>query len=279
MGIKVLRLVMTICFTVSNPKFSAENLLQNRLKFVIRSFKKLWQENSMKPVAIFRHLPIEGPGYFATFLDNNHIPWRLIKIDAGEKPPASIDEFSGLVFMGGPMSVNDDLPWIESSLALIRQAIATDVPVLGHCLGGQLMAKALGAVISANPVKEMGWSEVSVPDNPVARSWFDDLSTFLSFHWHGETFSLPRGATCILSSPYCENQAFALGTHLGMQCHVEMTERMIRDWCSVGAEEIASLNESSVQSIAEIEKNLPERVAELNAVAERLYIKWIVNLR
>ncbi len=233
----------------------------------------------MKPVAIFRHLPIEGPGYFATFLDNNHIPWRLIKIDAGEKPPASIDEFSGLVFMGGPMSVNDDLPWIESSLALIRQAIATDVPVLGHCLGGQLMAKALGAVISANPVKEMGWSEVSVPDNPVARSWFDDLSTFLSFHWHGETFSLPRGATCILSSPYCENQAFALGTHLGMQCHVEMTERMIRDWCSVGAEEIASLNESSVQSIAEIEKNLPERVAELNAVAERLYIKWIVNLR
>ena len=97
----------------------------------------------MKPVAIFRHLPIEGPGYFATFLDNNHIPWRLIKIDAGEKPPTSIAEFSGLVFMGGPMSVNDDLPWIENSLTLIRQADTDDVPVLGHCLGGQLMAKAL----------------------------------------------------------------------------------------------------------------------------------------
>jgi GMP synthase-like glutamine amidotransferase len=97
----------------------------------------------MKPVAIFRHIPIEGPGYFATFLDNNHIPWRLIKIDAGEKPPASIDEFSGLVFMGGTMSVNDDLPWIGQELSLIRQAVAADVPVLGHCLGGQLMAKAL----------------------------------------------------------------------------------------------------------------------------------------
>ncbi|MBS0586867.1 MAG: type 1 glutamine amidotransferase [Proteobacteria bacterium] len=233
----------------------------------------------MKPVAIFRHIPIEGPGYFATFLDNNHIPWRLIKIDAGEKLPASIDEFSGLVFMGGTMSVNDDLPWIKQELSLIRQAVAADVPVLGHCLGGQLMAKALGGTISANPVKEMGWGEVSVPDNAVAREWFGGLTGFNSFHWHGEAFSIPQDATCILSSPYCANQAFAMGMHLGMQCHVEMTERLVIDWCSVGAEELASLDEPSVQPLEEIEKDLPERVAALNAVAERLYKKWIVNLK
>ncbi|SEF45404.1 type 1 glutamine amidotransferase [Nitrosomonas ureae] len=233
----------------------------------------------MKPVAIFRHLPIEGPGYFATFLDNNHIPWRLIKVDAGEKLPNSIDEFSGLVFMGGSMSVNDDLPWIKSSLSLIRQAVTQDMPVLGHCLGGQLMAKALGSVVRANPVKEMGWGEVTVPNHPIAREWFGDLATFNSFHWHGETFSLPQDATCILSSQYCENQVFALGMHLGMQCHVEMTERLVRDWCSVAAEELASLNEASVQSMDEIEKNLPERVAALNSVADRLYKKWIVHLK
>ena len=233
----------------------------------------------MKPVAIFRHIPIEGPGYFATFLDNNHIPWRLIKIDAGEKLPDSIDEFSGLVFMGGTMSVNDDLPWIEQELSLIRQAVAADVPVLGHCLGGQLMAKALGGAVTANPVKEMGWGEVTVPDNPVAREWFGDLTGFNSFHWHGEAFSIPQGATRIMSSPYCENQAFAMGMHLGMQCHVEMTERLVIDWCSVGAEELASLNQPSVQSLEEIEKNLAERITALNAVAERLYLKWAVNLR
>jgi len=236
----------------------------------------------MKPVAIFRHLPIEGPGYFATFLDNNHIPWRLIKIDAGENPPKDIIEFSGLVFMGGPMSVNDDLPWIHSSLALIRQAVDTDVPVLGHCLGGQLMAKALGGKISANPVKEMGWGEVTVLDNAVAKSWFGDLTQFESFHWHGETYSLPPDAQCILSSSYCENQAFAMDMHLGMQCHVEMTERMVRDWCSVAAEELVTLLDSdqpAVQSINEIEKDLSQRVENLHSVAQRLYLKWIGYLK
>lgn len=233
----------------------------------------------MKPVAIFRHLPIEGPGYFATFLDNNHIPWQLVKIDAGEKPPASISHFSGLVFMGGPMSVNDDLPWIEASLNLIRQAIELDIPVLGHCLGGQLMAKALGGTVFQNPVKEMGWGKVTVKNNQEARTWFDEIKEFETFHWHGETFSIPDNATCLLSNEHCENQAFSLGIHLGMQCHVEMTERMVKDWCDVSYEEIIQLNESTVQSPSEIEADLTGKVERLNAVAERLYNKWIAALK
>ncbi|MDR4518992.1 MAG: type 1 glutamine amidotransferase [Nitrosomonas sp.] len=232
----------------------------------------------MKPVAIFRYLPIEGPGYFATFLDNNHIPWELIKIDAGAKLPANIDSYSGLVFMGGSMSVNDDLPWIEPSMNLIRLAVRHDVPLLGHCLGGQLIAKALGGFVTHNLFKEMGWGNVTVAENQVARAWFDDITEFETFHWHGETFSPPEGATCILSSPHCENQAFAMGIHLGMQCHVEMTERMVKDWSDVNFQEIIQMNEPAVQSPAEMEKNLAERVAKLNAVADRLYAKWISAL-
>ena len=102
----------------------------------------------MKPVAIFRQSPAEGPGYLSTFLDSHHIPWQLIKIDAGEDPPSTINQFSGLVFMGGSMSVNDDLPWIGSELKLIRQAVSSDIPLLGHCFGGQLISKALGGVVS-----------------------------------------------------------------------------------------------------------------------------------
>jgi len=96
----------------------------------------------MKPVAIFRHSPTEGPGYFATYLDSRDLPWRLLEIDRGQAVPTRTENFSGLVFMGGPMSVNDDLPWIAPVLELIRRAVAADVPVLGHCLGGQLMSKA-----------------------------------------------------------------------------------------------------------------------------------------
>ena len=106
----------------------------------------------MKPVAIFRHSPTEGPGYFATYLETHRLPWRLVAVDEGEKVPTRAGHFSGLVFMGGPMSVNDDLPWITPVLDLIRDGVASQVPVLGHCLGGQLMSKALGGSVGRNAI-------------------------------------------------------------------------------------------------------------------------------
>ena len=234
----------------------------------------------MKPVAIFRFFPIEGPGYFATFLDNNHIPWQLICIDQGERLPVNINSFSGLALMGGPMSVNDNLPWLEPVLALIKQAVANDVPVVGHCLGGQLLSKALGGVVAASPIKELGWGKVSVADNPVAHEWLGALKEFESFHWHGETFSLPAEAMLLLSSPYCKNQAFALGVHLGMQCHVEMTEDMVRDWSKVNAAEIVqNLTSPAVQSAEAMQTNLVSRVPQLHVIADRLYGKWISALK
>lgn len=233
----------------------------------------------MKPVAIFRHIAGEGPGYLATFLDRHSIPWQIIRVDAGEAVPTNPQDFSGLVFMGGPMSVNDPLPWVTEELSLIRAAVAQDIPVLGHCLGGQLMAKALGAKVTKNPQKEIGWGGVSVLDNPVARKWFDDLREFISFHWHGETFSLPDGATRILESPYCAQQAFALGPHLGMQCHVEMTQTMIGKWCESGAAEIAAADSPTVQQPAEMHAGIPLHLTALNAVADRVYGKWIAGLK
>lgn len=233
----------------------------------------------MKPVAIFRHAPSEGPGYFATFLDSHGIPWQLFRIDAGDALPADARQFSGLVFMGGPMSVNDDLPWIPHSLELIRQAVQADIPVLGHCLGGQLMAKALGGVVGRNPVKEIGWGGVAVADNATARAWFGETNKFDAFHWHGETFTLPPGATGILGNIHCVNQAFALGKNLGMQCHIEMTEEMVREWCKLGEGEISPASASpAVQQPAEILENLADRVKTLNATAQKIYKKWIAGL-
>ncbi len=233
----------------------------------------------MKPVAIFRHFGTEGPGYFATFLDRRSIPWQLVGIDAGDPVPHDAGAFSGLVFMGGPMSVNDDLPWIPPALDLIRQAKAKDIPLLGHCLGGQLMAKALGGSVGKNPVKEIGWGGVSVADSAAGRDWFGDVKGFLSFHWHGETFVPPPGSETILSSPYCANQAYVLGKHLGMQCHVEMTEDMVKEWAHQGTDEVAAASNSpAVQTAEAMAQNLAGRVADLNAVADRLYTRWVEGL-
>ena len=237
------------------------------------------ENESMKPIAIFRHSPGEGPGYFATFLDRHALPWRLLRIDAGDAIPTDCSGFSGLALFGGPMSVNDPLPWIARECALIRQAVAQSIPVIGHCLGGQLLAKALGAAVGPNPVKEIGWGEARVLDNAAARDWFGDLRSFLSFHWHGETFGLPAGAARILESEYCAAQAFASGPHLGLQCHVEMTEAMIRHWCLIGAEEIAAHPGPSVQQPAAMQADLTERLGALNAVADRLYQRWIAGLK
>ena len=232
----------------------------------------------MKPVAIFRHSPTEGPGYFATFLDAHRIPWRLVKVDAGEPVPASPGEFSGLAFMGGPMSVNDDLLWIRKVLALINSAAQADIPMLGHCLGGQLMSKALGGKVTRNGVKEIGWGSVAVADSAVARDWFGTIREFTGFHWHGETFTIPPNAIHIAESPYCANQAFALGKHLGMQCHVEMTPQLIRSWCEDWEKELVRKAAPSVQTPAQMFEGLDERVRSLNRIADGLYERWINGL-
>ena len=234
----------------------------------------------MKPVAVFRHTHTEGPGYFATYLQNKNIPLELIKIDEGAALPSDPERYSGLVLMGGPMSVNDDLPWIAPELALIRAAVQRDVPVLGHCLGGQLIAKALGAAVTSTPVKEIGWGEVSIVDHPLARIWFEStLASFTAFHWHGETFAIPEGATRILESAHCPNQAYVMGKHLGMQCHVEMTRDMIETWCAVGQDEIATAHSPAVQTPQQMAQDMENKLAALNAVAAQLYNHWIQGLK
>jgi len=234
----------------------------------------------MKPVAIFRHISTEGAGYFAEFLNEHAIPWELIRIDEGDPVPQNARDYSGLVFMGGPMSVNDDLPWILFVLPLIRDAFAHDIPLLGHCLGAQLISKALDGVVGKNPVKEIGWGKVEVSDNDIARDWFGDIKTFEAFHWHGETFSLPQGAVHLLSSANCANQAYAIGKHLALQCHVEMTGKMIAEWCEAGKQEVAdSTNSPAVQSTLEMQAQMQAKLPGLHLVAARLYRNWIHGLQ
>ena len=232
----------------------------------------------MKPVAIFRHHPTEGPGYFATYLSRCGRPWQLIRIDAGEPVPSDPSSFGGIALMGGPMSVNDPLPWIAPITELIRSCVSADVPVIGHCLGGQLMAKAMGGNVTRHHCKEIGWGEVRAAESVVARRWFGAEGRFEVFHWHGDTFSLPAGATHLLASDFCENQAFALGKHIGMQCHIEMTCELIESWCVSGADEIAASSGQAVQRPEEIQRDLAGRLSRLHGIADHVYAHWVAGL-
>jgi GMP synthase-like glutamine amidotransferase len=233
-------------------------------------------------VAVFRFSRTEGPGHFATFLEANRVPWTLVKLDQGEPVAPSAEAFSGLGFMGGPMSANDDLPWTEPVLRLMRDAVKREVPVIGHCLGGQLLSRALGGRVTRNTVKEIGWNRVHVDDTPLAREWLgDDLRDFTTFQWHGETFSIPASGERIMYGPHCNNQAYVVADrHLGMQCHVEMTPEMVNAWCELGWEEIEeNLESPCVMPVERIKAEMPQRLPVLSKTAERLYARWVKGLK
>src|SRR5512132_4470275 len=126
----------------------------------------------MRPIAVFRFSPTEGPAYFGDWLDAQRLPWRLVAIDEGVRVPDHARDFAGIAMMGGPMSANDPLPWIAPLESLLRDAVACGVPVIGHCLGGQLFARALGAPVSRAPVVEIGWGDVAVTDDIARQEWF-----------------------------------------------------------------------------------------------------------
>lgn len=231
----------------------------------------------MKPVFIFQHIESNRPGYFADFLGTRGIPYRLVHIWQGEPVPDDAREASGLCFLGGTMSVNDDLPWIERECALIRAAHADGIPVIGHCLGGQLISKALGGRVGANPVHEIGWHPLRPVESPATPDWLGAFEEpLMALNWHFETFTVPAGAHALLASDHCENQAFVLGRSLALQCHIEVTESIVTDWLGRYNAEIQP--GPSVHSAAEISAGIDSHLPRAQRLAEHLYERWAEGL-
>jgi GMP synthase-like glutamine amidotransferase len=233
----------------------------------------------MRPVAIFRFSPGDEPGRFARWLEAHGVAWRLVALHDGEPVPVSAEAFAGIGMMGGPLSVNDALPWTAPMDALLRDAVAKEVPVIGHCLGGQLLAKALGAEVARARATEIGWIEVEATNTAVAQEWFGGRSRFTTFEWHYEAFELPPGAQRVLTNAFNANQAYVVdGRHIGFQGHVEMTAEIVRSWIALSSDELPATSTPSTQAAPDILAYLDVRVAALNTVADAVYARWAANL-
>ena len=184
-------------------------------------------ENPIR-VRAFQHSPSEPLGYFEQIFSEKKIPFEYVRLWDGDA--VSMGGATHLVFLGGPMSVNDEseLPWLKEEKELIRRAVKKRVPVLGLCLGAQLIASAHGATVYRF-VNETGWCPVhTTPDSTGVFASFPD--TFHVFQMHGETFHLPVGGQLQCRGDQVPHQGFRLGSALGLQFHLEMTDCLIRDW-------------------------------------------------
>jgi GMP synthase-like glutamine amidotransferase len=177
---------------------------------------------------VLQHVPFEGLGSIGPWLQDRGAELRYTRFFADDPLP-DLDTVDLLVAMGGPMSVNDEarLPWLKPEKQVVRDAIARDKPVLGVCLGAQLIASAVGSRVYRNASKEIGWYPVRCVGHREAVFPFPSECTV--FHWHGETFDLPAGAVPLATSEACEIQAFQLKRNvIGLQFHPEMTAAGVR---------------------------------------------------
>ncbi|WP_417214973.1 type 1 glutamine amidotransferase [Alcanivorax sp.] len=188
------------------------------------------------------HVPFEQLGAMETWFQERDISIRHSLLFAGDALPAPAD-FDVLVVMGGPMGADDDprFPWMSAEKALIRESIAAGKKVLGICLGAQLIARVLGAPVSSNPEREIGWFPVyptPAGKNDSVGRLFADAPTVL--HWHGDTFAIPNGAVHLLESEGCRNQAFRYGDNvLALQFHLELENGNAQALCDACPDDLA----------------------------------------
>lgn len=216
-----------------------------------------------------QHVSFEGLGSIEPWLTKHRHALTVTRFFENQELP-TLEEIDGLVIMGGPMGVNDErkFPWLAQEKAFIRSVIKAGKPVLGICLGAQLMAAALGARVYENSLKEIGWFPVKgIRQNKAGLFSFPE--NFTGFHWHGDTFDLPAGANLLATNATCRNQAFQVGQHvMGLQFHLETTPQSLRMLIDHARQELKPAK--FVQSEEQMLVATPQMFAEINQLMGRV---------
>lgn len=187
-----------------------------------------------KEILIIKHIEIEGPGSIEDFFRNTAWGLRIIELSRGGRLPANFNEIEAIISLGGLMNVyeEDRFPFLKYECDLLKQAIKEEIPILGICLGAQLLAKACGARIKKAQTKEIGWHKVNLTEAGRNDPLFKNLPAQLDvFQWHEDTFEIPEGGLHLAESISCANQAFRFGRNAyGIQFHIEVAPDMIESW-------------------------------------------------
>lgn len=226
-----------------------------------------------KNILILLHMPHEPGGTLETALTQAGLEFRYIDLQKEIPTQLPLDKAAGLVVLGGPMNVDevDRYPFLTRDVEWIGMALATNLPVLGICLGAQLLAKTLGARVYKNGIKEIGWHTIRLLPTAADDPLFAQSGLRTVFQWHGDTFDLPVGAVHLASGPNCENQAFRYGDHaFGLQFHIEMTAGMIEDWLTEAGNcrELASLD---YVDPVRIRKETPTELPRMQRMAAEVF--------
>ena len=220
----------------------------------------------MADILVLQNAKYEGLASLGKLLENDGFDTKIV-FAKQEKIP-DIDS-SAVIILGAAESANDDLPYLKKEMELIRQAVQKDVPVLGICLGSQLIAKAFGAKVYQGTKKEIGIYHDIEFDNLSKSSLFLGIkSPATVFHWHGDTFDLPQGAILLAHSKDYKNQAFQLGTAVGVQFHLEVDEKTIRLWLDKSKDELSKVPYINPQ---EIIRKIPENIQSIQNNMETFY--------
>ncbi len=233
----------------------------------------------MARILVLQHVAHEILGTLDPLLRSYGARMRYVNFERAPDTSPTLDGYQGLIVLGGPMNVDqvERYPHLEREIRLIANAIERKLPVLGICLGAQLIARALGARVSPHAVKEIGWYEVTptsaAREDPVLGAFGPNETVF---QWHGDTFELPRGAETLVTGADCVQQAFRFGSHVyGLQFHLEVDAPMIEHWLNVpqNRDEIAATD--GAIDPATIRRATPNHVGRLEQLSEKCFSGFV----
>jgi len=237
----------------------------------------------MARILVLQHVKSEGLGIIEKALRQKGIGADFIKIFKGERIPREINGYDGLIVLGGPMGVYeaDVYPFIKDELMLIKNTLKNDIPILGICLGSQLLAKAAGADVYKGKKKEIGWYKVELTDEGKRDGLFIGLpEEFTVFQWHGDTWgqiSNLSPAKRLALSELFPHQIIKVGKNAyGLQFHLEVTEEMIKEWIDVNDKELASVK--AYINPKKILKDTPEHIETIHNYGEIVFLRFLALL-